>query len=244
MASVFHVATNGSDSSAGSPDRPFRTINRAAELARAGDTVVVHEGVYREWVRPRRGGLSDRRRITYQAAEGEHVVVKGSERVTGWEPVDGTVWTVSVPNSLFGDVNPFAEEIDGDWIVYPEKDSPRKHLGDVYLNGLSFYEVTARADVADPPLRTEVVDHWTGVTDRVRNPEQTRHVWYAEVGHDTTTIWANFQGADPNTELVEINVRRSVFSPPSTTSTTSRSAASSSRRPRARGRRRRPTSRA
>jgi hypothetical protein len=30
---------------------------------------------------------------------------------------------------------------------------------------------------------------------------------------DETTIWANFQGADPNRELVEINVRRSVFYP-------------------------------
>ena len=49
--------------------------------------------------------------------------------------------------------------------------------------------------------------------DRVRNPEQTRYVWYAEVGDDATTIWANFQGADPNAELVEINVRRSVFYP-------------------------------
>jgi hypothetical protein len=38
-------------------------------------------------------------------------------------------------------------------------------------------------------------------------------VWYAEVGADETTIWANFQGADPNAELVEINVRRSVFYP-------------------------------
>jgi hypothetical protein len=62
-------------------------------------------------------------------------------------------------------------------------------------------------------LRTEVVDHWTGVTERVRNPEQTRLVWYAEVDDDATTIWANFQRADPNVELVEVNVRRSVFSP-------------------------------
>src|SRR3954470_21150389 len=109
MASVFHVATTGSDSSDGSPDRPLRTINRAAELAEAGDTVVVHEGVYREWVRPRRGGLSDQRRITYEAAAGEHVVLKGSEQVGGWEPVEAAVWMVSVPNSLFGSFNPFAE---------------------------------------------------------------------------------------------------------------------------------------
>ena len=213
MPAVLHVATAGSDSSEGSPDRPLRTIDRAAELAQPGDTVVVHEGVYREWVRPRRGGLSDRRRITYEAAPGEHVVITGSERVTGWEPVEGTVWTATVPNALFGSFNPFAEEIDGDWIVYPEKDSPRKHLGDVYLNGRSFYEVPTAAELPDPPLRTEVLDDWTGLPDRVRDPEQTRLVWYAEVGADTTTIRANFQGADPNAELVEINVRRSVFYP-------------------------------
>jgi hypothetical protein len=213
MASVFHVATTGSDSADGSADRPLLTINRAGQLAQAGDTVVVHEGVYREWVRPRRGGRDEKRRITYQAADGERVLIKGSEQVTGWELVEGSVWTVSVPNSLFGSFNPFAEEIDGDWIVYPEKDSRKKHLGDVYLNGVSFYEVLSREEVSDPPLRTEVLDDWTGVLDRVRDPEQTRHVWYAEVGDSTTTIWANFRGADPNAELVEINVRRSVFYP-------------------------------
>jgi hypothetical protein len=211
---TLHVAANGADDADGSAGRPFRTINRAAELARPGDTVLVHEGEYREWVQPRRGGLSGTRRITYQAAPGEHVVIKGSEPVTGWErePDGGTVWRASVPNALFGGWNPFAEEIAGDWIVEPEPPL-YKHLGDVYLNGLSFYEVGTREEVTDPPLRTEVLDHWTGVPDQVRNPEQTRLVWYAEVGEDTTAIWANFQGADPNAELVEINVRRSVFSP-------------------------------
>ena len=213
MTSVFHVAKTGSDVADGSEAHPFRTINRAAVAAQPGDTVMVHAGEYREWVRPRRGGRSDHRRITYQAAPGEHVVIKGSERVTGWAPVSGTVWSVSVPNSLFGSFNPYAEEIDGDWIVYPEQASPRKHLGDVYLNGMSFYEATSRSDVSDPPLRTEVLDDWTETPDRVRDPEQTRHLWYAEVGPDETTIWANFRGADPNEELVEINVRRSVFYP-------------------------------
>ena len=212
MTTVLHVATSGSDTGDGSADRPFRTINRAAGVARPGDTVVVHAGEYREWVKPRYGGLSDTRRITYEAAAGERVVIKGSERVTAWEPAGGTVWTATVANSVFGSFNPYAEEIEGDWIVYPE-DGPRKHLGDVYLNGVSFYEVSSQAAVTDPQLRTEVIDDWTGVTDRVRNPEQTRLVWYAEVGAEATTIWANFQGADPTTELVEINVRRSVFYP-------------------------------
>ena len=212
MTIVFHVATNGSDDAEGSAERPFRSINRAADAARPGDTVVVHSGEYREWVTPRHGGLSDNRRITYTAADGEHVVIKGSERITGWVAEAGTVWRAEVPNSLFGDFNPYAEEVAGDWVVYPEG-APHKHLGDVYLNGRSFFEVAARAELDDPPRRTEVTDHWTDLPDEVRDPEQTTLVWYAEVGADTTTIWANFQGADPNAELTEINVRRSVFYP-------------------------------
>lgn len=213
MTTTLHVATTGSDLAEGSPDHPLRTIDRAAVLAEPGDTVRVHGGVYREWVKPRRGGLSDRRRITYEAAPGEHVVIKGSERVTGWEPDGGTVWKASVPAALFGSFNPFAEEVDGDWIVYPDRDTPKKHLGDVYLDGRSFFEVLDRAAVSDPPLRTEVLDDWTRTPDPTRDPEQTRLVWFAQVGVDETTIWANFQGADPNEALVEVNVRRSVFTP-------------------------------
>src|SRR4051794_17264906 len=166
MTTTLHVATTGSDVADGSEENPFRTIGRAAGLARPGDTVVVHGGEYREWVVPRRGGLSDRRRITYEAAAGEHVVIKGSERVTGWENAGGDVWTVAVPNALFGGFNPFAEEVEGDWIVYAEQPTPRKPLGDVYLDGRSFYEVTSRPEVEDPPRRTEVLDDWTGTQDR------------------------------------------------------------------------------
>lgn len=215
MASVIHVATTGSDAADGSASSPFRTINRAAGQAFPGDTVLVHEGVYREWVCPPRGGLSDVRRITYQTAPGEHVVIKGSEVVTGWQrDGDGTVWTVAVANELFGQFNPFSARLEGDWLVHPGAGEPPKHLGEVYLNGVSLYEVTSRAQVDDPPVRTEVaVDNWTDTVVRVRHPERTGYVWYAEVGPETTTIWANFQSADPHSELVEINVRRSVFYP-------------------------------
>jgi len=209
---VYHVATTGSDLADGSEAAPLRTVNRAAALARPGDTVRVHAGEYREWVRPARGGLSDTRRITYEAAPGEHVVIKGSERVTTWVHEDGDVWRAEIPNTLFGDFNPFSELVEGDWLV-PPASGERAHLGEVYLNGRSFYEAYDRATVADPPTRTEATDGWTGTAEPLPDPDQTRHVWYAEVGEDVTTVWANFQGADPNAELVEINVRRSVFYP-------------------------------
>src|SRR5699024_8605836 len=98
---VLHVSPTGSDSADGAEDTPLRTVSRAAALAVPGDTVRVRAGEYREWVRPARGGLSDQRRIVYEAAPGEQVVIKGSEPVTAWHREEGDVWRAQVPNALF-----------------------------------------------------------------------------------------------------------------------------------------------
>ena len=71
QAREYHVSPKGSDNNAGTVEAPFKTINRAARKALPGDVVTVHEGVYREWIKPMYGGTSDNRRIVYQAAEGE-----------------------------------------------------------------------------------------------------------------------------------------------------------------------------
>jgi hypothetical protein len=57
-ATEFHVASNGEDSNPGTRSAPLRTVQRGADLAQPGDTVTVHEGVYRERVNPPRGGES------------------------------------------------------------------------------------------------------------------------------------------------------------------------------------------
>lgn len=213
MTPTLHVANHGDDRSPGTPDHPLRTIDRAAVLATPGDTVLVHEGVYREWVRPRRGGLDDRRRITYAAAPGEHVVIKGSERVTGWTRMAEGPWTVTIPNALFGGFNPFAEEVAGDWVEHPSPDAPRRHLGQVYLDGRALFEADDVAQVAGGAVRETVLDRWTGRTVPADDPAWTAYRWFAEVGADVTTVWAHFHDADPNEALVEVNVRRSVFFP-------------------------------
>ncbi|HHW71130.1 MAG TPA: hypothetical protein GX392_07350 [Clostridiales bacterium] len=210
---IYHVAKTGSDQGQGTQHDPFLTINKAASVALAGDTIVVHEGVYREWVKPKNKGLSNKRRITYQAAENEKVVIKGSERIQNWQHVKDNVWKCALPNTFFGDFNPYKEEIFGDWLVTIDE---KKHLGDVYLNGMSFYEVSSFEELIDPPARTKVLDHWTQKIVPVLNVEQTKYVWFAEVEDDNTIIYANFQDANPNEELVEINVRRSCFYPTQT----------------------------
>lgn len=189
-AAEFHVAPQGNDTGSGSLAVPFRTIQHAADLARPGDVITVHEGVYREYINPPRGGKSDRKRIVYQAAPGERVEIKGSEVVTNWVKAQGNVWQVTLPNSFFGSFNPFADLIHGDWF----NDKGRKHhTGSVYLNGDWLTEAARQEDV----MKTASV-----------NP-----LWFGEVDAQNTTIWAQFKDKDPNQELVEINVRQAVFYP-------------------------------
>lgn len=78
-----------SDQNPGSAERPFKTINAAAAIAQPGDTVRVHAGVYRERVDPVRGGEAGKP-ITYMAAPGEQVFLRGSDEFRPeWEVVAG-----------------------------------------------------------------------------------------------------------------------------------------------------------
>ena len=211
----YHVAVTGCDFEDGTKDHPFRTISRAALLAMPGDRVIVHEGEYREWVKPAQGGTSSVSRITYEAAEGERVVIKGSEQITCWEPVEGSVWKAVLPNSFFGTYNPYKEVLGGDWFIYPNDNS--LHTGDVYLNGKSFYEAKSLEEVKNPVIRTEGVNPpWTRHPEPILHPEDTMYQWYAETDQETTVIYANFQGVNPNEELTEINVRKCCFYPEKT----------------------------
>jgi len=186
----YHVSVRGRDTNTGFASEPLKTISAAAELARPGDVITVHQGVYRERINPPRGGASDDKRIVYQAAAGQKVVIKGSEVVKGWKKVRGDTWKVSLPNKFFGDFNPYEDVIRGDWF---DAKGRVHHTGAVYLNG-----------------------HWlteAAKLEEVLQPAGDNPLWFAQVDKDTTTIRAQFKGVDPNEAGVEINVRQAVFYP-------------------------------
>ncbi len=208
----YHVSKKGSDFATGSVQDPFFTISQAAKVAMPGDTITIHQGIYREWVKPARGGRSEDERITYRAATGEKVEVKGSEIVPDWELFQGTVWKTTISNRLFGDFNPYVEEVRGDWMVTPE-DHP-VHLGDVYINGKSCYEASSLDDVIKAEKRT----HGMGLPQWKQGPpllfpEDSVYQWFSQVDEDFTTIFVNSQEIDPNSVTMEINVRQCCFYP-------------------------------
>jgi hypothetical protein len=83
----YHVAPSGNDQHAGTLEAPFRSVQRAADQAKAGDTIRLREGVYDLSIDPgyRHNVIAFRRSgapglpITLEAMTGESVVLRTRE---------------------------------------------------------------------------------------------------------------------------------------------------------------------
>lgn len=73
---AYYVAISGNDGDPGTLDRPFRTIQKCATVALAGDTCFIRAGTYRETVSPAHSG-TEGKPITFvpYAAEEEYRVL-------------------------------------------------------------------------------------------------------------------------------------------------------------------------
>jgi hypothetical protein len=123
----------------------------------------------------------------------------GSEIITGWKKEKNGVWKVTLPNSFFGNYNPYKDSISGDWFMNKGR---LHHTGEVFLNGKSLYEKESLAKVMNPVAITEIKD-----------VQGSLSTWYCESDEKSTTIWANFQKANPNKALVEITTRPTCIYP-------------------------------
>ena len=81
---VLYVATDGLDDNDGKHiSRPFKTIGRAAEVAKPGDTIKVAPGTYAEAIESRVSGLPGQR-ITFVSIENHGAVVDASGYNPAW----------------------------------------------------------------------------------------------------------------------------------------------------------------
>ena len=198
----LYVNVNAPQHGCGTQDRPFRSIQEAAQIALPGDEVLVAPGIYREYVNPFHAGTEDAR-ITYRSTEPLGAVITGAEQIKTWEPYQDTVWVSRVSNEIFGDYNPYTTFVYGDW-YFAKAD---KHTGCVFLNDKALYETATLEEC----LKGEIYEcSWV--------PEDSIYKWYTEQDpeRNETVIYANFQGKNPNTENVEITLRRMCFFPSKT----------------------------
>lgn len=80
----YYVAENGNDDGPGTLESPFRTITTALLRVNPGDTVLVREGTYHEFVTPLRSGEKDRV-ITLMSYPGETARIDGTGlSIKGW----------------------------------------------------------------------------------------------------------------------------------------------------------------
>ena len=199
-----------SDDNDGSETSPFKTINRAAQLAVPGTLVRIHAGTYHECVQPAMGGTDPEHMICYEAFGDGEVIISASEEVTEFFPSTGwrrsahfgvsedtshlKIWAHELSPDMFRGYNPFnAVNILHDrlFIEYDKTDMT------TYLNrrGCIFCDGEALTQVA--------------LYNQMSLADNT--YWVEANGQ---TVHFRLKGdADPAQHKIEITVREQCFAP-------------------------------
>ena len=223
-------AKNADDKGPGSKERPFRTINAAALVLQPGERVVIAEGVYRECIRPARGGSGPDAMISYEAAPGAKVVVKGSAVVTDFHPSQGwnfgmdpatrtpvKAWELKLDPALFHGYNPFqVDNVIGnrEWINYAKDNMANyfRRRGLVFVDGRPLEPVELASELAGPPAGSMNYFsdiHWTPLFQEF-SPYAGK-VWIESNGMTLHIRLANDEA--PAKHTIEITTEEQVFTP-------------------------------
>jgi len=230
-------SSHSSDKGPGTSKRPFRTISKAAEILQPGERVVIASGVYRELVSPARGGAGPDKMISYEAAPGATVVVKGSEVLRDWQPSvrsmrrvdkgDVHIWSHELSGAMFPNAyNPFAmASVPGDWIWLDTKRVDMgpyfRRRGMIFADGKPLEPVEQYRELFGS-LRKEIpagqAPTRTGLPSRARGGPVVQEIggtpdarfW---VEHQGNVLHIRLQNGDPANSLIEATTREQVFAP-------------------------------
>ncbi len=191
---VAQKAPNASDENVGDEAAPWKTLAHAGQVVKAGDTVIVKEGIYRETLKVKNNGEPNKP-ISFVAAQGEEVIISASEKFKGcFMPYKDGMLAAHVP-----------------WDLGPTKNQ-------VYYNGETInearhpngpeLEVSEQAGLSSnwPTMGDIHVDHpedlYHAYSDTVLNQEEKDYwkggylmgVWATAYGVQATNIVASEKG--------------------------------------------------
>ncbi len=173
----FIAADQGNDNSSGSSKAPFKTIMRAVKQAKAGDTIYLSSGIYREAVvfsagiRGRQGTP-----ITLMAKSGAKPVIKGSDIVTGWKQYKKNIW------------------VKNNW----QHNSQQVFADGKFLQQIGFYSKAYPKAASD--------GNWMIRTVGKDLSDIQENSFYCDLENRKLYVWLK-DGANPNKKLLEASVR-------------------------------------
>lgn len=188
-----------SDMNDGSLEHPFLTINRAAEAAVPGTRIIVHPGLYRECVSPKRGGSSPEKMISYEAMPG--VTVSGSVVAENIVPAEHIahnknirLWTIKLNPADFPGYNPFCANnlIHLREFLELTRENQKNHLA---RRGVVFMDGTALRQAEHP-----------------RELDDSSGTYYVEAS-GMMIHFRPYEDADPREHLIELTAREQNFAP-------------------------------
>ena len=141
-AAEYYVAAReraASDSGPGTEALPFKTITKACEVAKAGDTVYIKQGVYREALMPRSSGREGKP-IVFTAWKDDFVMVKGSVVVDGFQKDGDRLWVKRPWTKRF-----WWSDASKNISVGPHRASAR--MEQVFVNGVPLQWVPSRKEL-------------------------------------------------------------------------------------------------
>jgi len=243
FSKTYYVDGNSpgsSDQGPGTLKRPFRSIGKAAEVLQPGERVVIAAGVYRECIRPARGGSGPDKMISYEAAAGATVIVKASEVLRdGWEPsrrvlrngeeLPVSIWKHQLSGALFPDAyNPFGmANVPGDWSWLDTKKVDMgpyfRRRGMIFVDGKPLEPVEQYRDLGDDALQRapqspEQPPPRNGLPSRTRGGAILQEVGGTPAGrfwveHQGTVVHIRAPAGDLSRSLIEITAREQAFAP-------------------------------
>lgn len=198
-----------SDENPGTAESPLKTIGKAARMVRAGDTIIVKSGVYREAVRLEHSGTPGAP-VTFVADPPGSVVITGADVVTGWKRMPGEepVYQVSWEHQFI--INHLR---DGTPVEHHPEDAPVWGRAEqVMVDG---HHLAPAGDLS------KLVQEWRENQERrlsedlplVPDPDDPT-TWYGMFAVDTSQkklcIWLA-DGSDPDEHSVEASSRGLIF---------------------------------